>query len=770
MQMRRFIIFISLICAVNSGVAQSFVENDIEDILVGMDASLFRRYTPEVDPYGEATTYYRPVVSRYRRGLEWWLADEFVLPLSSVVSELDDVESERRVRLSGSTQDYIVGLYGRYSTMFDSGWSLNLGVDFRTGSDLNIEGVFREDIRGDLEVAKRLSNGGYISMSLDLPLLKRGLQSDATQEAITLTGDNLYNPTWGYYDGEVRNSRVSTYQIPSLDLRWQQHLFGKTDLVLNLSAEAGRRAISRLGWYDAANPNPDYYKNMPSYLSQGDTYEEISEIWRSQDPTYTQISWDRLISTNHLSQDGSAYYVLEDQVERRANVDAKILFSSSVGGGVDLIYGVSGEYRDSRRFKEVIDLLGADFLYDHDLFIGDYDNQGNDMQNNLRDPDREVGVGDRFGYDYTILGRGYALILGAEYHQDALSMRLRGEFGEYMQWRTGHYEKERFAGSASYGDSEMISMSQNAIDFSAGYSLSGRHHISMRGVWRTTPIDGTDLFIQPQNANRVIDNPTPRKMGSVEIGYRYEGTKFSLDMSGYLLSSRDETQVWSCYDDLSYTYSDVVVQGLSMRSLGIDLVGDYRVSSRFNWRFAVAVGDYTYDRTPTVTLYDDSDMTLLAETQSSALEGCKVGNAPQIQLSSSITFFADHGLIFTLNSSYSGGNYIAPSIVRRTDRVLAQAGSVEQRSEIITQEKQPDIFDLTASVVKTIFLRGDQRVSFNLRVNNLLGASDCVVYARESNRMLRSSGGSSTGVRYLEPNSYIYGVPRSFYLSCSYSF
>lgn len=774
--MKRSIILAAVLSVVTlyGVVAQSFVSDDLgdemEDMLVGVDLTLFRHYTLEVDPYGEATKYYRPTTSRYRRGLEWWLAEEFVNPLRSVVEEVSDLEEERRVRLYGSTQDYQIGLSASLSTQTSSGWGIVSRLDLRSGSDMNIDGVFRQELNGDLHLSKSLRRGGLLSFTVDLPLSMRGLQSGASQEAITLTGDNLYNPAWGLYDGEVRNSRVSTYYIPEVDIHFQHPISKSTTLILGLASQAGRRGITRLSWYDATNPQPDYYRNMPSYYSQDSNYDVVTEVWRNQDPNYTQIAWDDLIAVNQLSPDGDASYAVEDQVEISANVDLEAIFCSDVGGGVDLIYGVGGRYESSRRFKEMEDLLGAEYLFDYDLFVGDYDNTTTNMQNDLRNPDRKVGVGDRFGYDYTISGRGISFVLGAEYHKEALSLRVRGKFEEYAQWRTGHFEKERFSGDDSYGDSQSVAMSRNELDLSAGYSLGGRHNISLRGVWRTIPIDGSDLFIQVQSANRIIDDPTPRRVGSLELGYKYDAPHFSLDLSGYLLYSRDETQVWSCYDDFSYTYADVVVQGLSSRSLGLDLVGRYKVSSRLNWNFALTLGDYTYDQAPSVTLYDDSDMSLLAVTTSSALEGCKVGNAPQLLASSSLTFFADRGVILTLNGSYSAGNYIAPSIVRRTDRITLQAGSVEQLQSIVEQEALASIFDLSASIVKTIFLPNDRRLSFNFRVNNLLGVRDRVEYARESNRLLRTSGGSSTGVRYLEANRYIYGTPRTFYLSGGYYF
>ncbi len=741
-----------------------------EEELRGMDATLFHINVLDVDPYSDATKYYRPQLSQRRRGLDWWVVDDFVEPLKRVVEPLESLSPYSRVRLYGSTRGYQVGASAEFASTTRSGWNLRGDVDMRLGSDANVEGLFREQILGEFSASREFSRNHHLLLSIDAPIITRGLQSDASEEAITLTGDNLYNPSWGIYDGEVRNSRIARYATPQLSLNYQRPIADATHLVARFMAKAGRTSTSRLAWFDGYNPWPDYYQKLPSYAPAGDQRQEVEQMWRSGDTDYTQIGWERLVAINQLSADGSAHYIVEQQVEVLSEGMGEVLFSSDVGGGVDLIYGVRGEWRSGRNFKEVDDLLGAEYLLDHDLYIGDYAYLGNDMQNDMRNPDRKVTAGERFGYDYTARERGVAAVLALDYRTQALSLMVRGEFGEQTSSRIGHYEKERFAGELSYGESDRVSMANNSLNIAANYSLSGRHHLSARATLRQLPIDHRDLFIQVQCANRIVDNPSPRVMRSVGLGYRYESPDFILNAEAYLLSSRNETQVWSYYDDLSYTYSNVVCSGVGSRSVGLDLVAKYRVSKRLNWDIALAVGDFTYDCAPEVKLYDDVTMELFSTSQATAVEGSKVGNAPQVLLTSSLTFFVNYGLILSLDCSYGGCRYIAPSFTRRTDRVVLSANSPEMERQIVEQERLPDVYDATLSATKTWWLHGDNRISLNLRINNLFGDANRVEYGREANRILTTSDGSSSDSRYLEPSSYVYGTPRTLYISCSYSF
>ncbi len=237
-----------------------------------------------------------------------------------------------------------------------------------------------------------------------------------------------------------------------------------------------------------------------------------------------------------------------------------------------------------------------------------------------------------------------------------------------------------------------------------------------------------------------------------------------------MMWSRDDSETWRMYDDLSYTYSDCVVSGIGTSSVGVDIVCSYSAAQNLDFNLAIAAGNYRYDVAPEVTLYDDADITEYSRSTATAVEGCIVGNAPQIVVTAGLTYFINYGLILSVDSSYAGSRYVAPSFTRRTDRMLRGVNSPELVAEIAEQEQLDDVFDLTLSLVKVYWLTLGRRVSLMLRINNVLGTSPPVNYGREANRVLTHASGSTTGSTYLQPNSYTYGTPRTFYFSCNYYF
>lgn len=765
----KIILILALICL---QAKADEVSDVIIDPITDVDETLFRASIQSAgdEAYNEATKYYRSPVSQRRRGVDWWLSNEILQPKSEAKEDYEAMIDMSRIRMFGSTRGYTAGGNLILSTVTNRGWSLAADIDMRTGRDANISGVFSQDFRGDFHIGKLFDRDHYITIDLTTPIMMEGLQGGASHKAITLTGDNLYNPAWGFYDGEVRNSRVRRYRVPQLNIRYQRPIAGSTIGAIELNAKSGRSSVSRLGWYDGYNPTPDYYRKLPSYISNSETKAAVEQLWRDQNSDYTQIAWDDLVEANQRSTDGEAHYIIEDQVKQVANADAKLLFRSEIGDGIRMSYGAKIDIDKSRYFKEMNDLLGADHLTDIDQYVGDYAHLSNDMQNNLRDPNRKVVNGDKFGYDYTLSGINTLGIVSLEYRSNAISVELYGEFGEQRVERIGHFEKERFAGELSYGKSKSVTLPASSAKIDLDYAPNARHSISLSASTHRIAPQSKDLFIQEQNANRTIDNATSQSVSSAELKYNYASPDFTLNINGYFIRSRDQINTWQSYDDITYTYSDVVVSGIGSTSFGVEAVGYYELSKTFRIDMTIAAGDYTYDTAPTISLYDDTDMTLYSTSEADAVVGCKVGNAPQLLTTFGMTLFGKSSFIFSADCSYAGGRYIAPSFMRRSDRVIRATGSPEMESAIVAQSNLGSVVDVAAAVTKTFWLADDNRISLTLRVNNLLGDRDRIDYARESNRILRNSASSDTGAYYLQPNIYYYDTPRSYYISCNYLF
>ena len=205
--------------------------------------------------------------------------------------------------VSFTDRNYLAGAKLAFARPAGHGWDVAAAVEARTGRDMHVEGVFTNALTAGFRAARHFGEGHTLAFLLIVPPSVRGTRLSSVEEAFRLTGDNLYNPAWGFQDGKVRNSRVRRELVPLAAATYCVRLSPATWLDMAAGAEYGVRKYSALGWYDARTPMPDNYRYLPGYT--GDRETELA--WRSNDARYTQVCWDELIARNRMAGGHAVY-------------------------------------------------------------------------------------------------------------------------------------------------------------------------------------------------------------------------------------------------------------------------------------------------------------------------------------------------------------------------------------------------------------------------------------------------------------------------------
>ena len=663
---------------------------------------------------------------------------------------------------------YLGGVRATLNSLMRDGWSLSTYASAKGGNDLYVKGVYNNTIDVGLRLSKDFSYGATLSLVVLSSVGERGLRSGSTQESFTLTGDRLYNPTWGRQDGKVRNSRQRRDAIPFIALVFDSAIGNSTRMNFSVGGDYGRRGYTSLGWYDAMTPRPDNYRYMPSYYADEAIAGSVADEWRRGNEKYTQIDWNDLYTQNRRSADG-AVYAVEERVEQIANSQLSLQFTTYFGREFQLNYGVRAWRNSSRQYKQMDDLLGAYGLKDIDYYLIDDDTYSNNLQNNLLNPDRYVGDGDRFSYDYSLVDRGVTANIGFEYNTSRWQIDASLAIGGNSIFRKGYYEKELFAGDKSLGRSVVSHFAPYTFKVSAGYAFSVHHNLDFAMMLSTQTPDAEDLFLNPMYNNRVVDNPSLRKERAVELNYKYHSSSMDLVVSAFAVRSSDERDMFRAYDDLSTTYCDVDISGIGIARYGVEAAVRAYLSSRLQLEMTAAVGEYKYVDNPIVSHYADSDNSVVCNSSISDMSGCRVGGAPQTAVSASMTYFARRGWIFSGCVNFAGGRYVDPSFVRRTERVARQGAMSEEIYErFLAQQNLGNATTVDCSVAKW-FRVGQSRVSLSLMVNNLLGRDDIVYGGYESSRIRRYRSGAQM-VYAPQDDIITYSYPRTLYGVVSWKF
>ena len=124
------------------------------------------------------------------------------------------------------------------------------------------------------------------------------------QEAIDLSGDHLYNPTWGWQDGKKRSDNIRENFDPTLMFNY---IYKNEKTTVNTGAAVRwvHYARTRLSYYNGNDTRPDYYKNLPSYWTMlGNDNPEMAayytDLWEN-DENFRQLNWDSFYEANYLN-------------------------------------------------------------------------------------------------------------------------------------------------------------------------------------------------------------------------------------------------------------------------------------------------------------------------------------------------------------------------------------------------------------------------------------------------------------------------------------
>lgn len=252
----------------------------------------------------------------------------------------------------------------------------------------------------------------------------RGQSTAVTQEVYDLTnqynsnqwGWNNYNPAWGYQNGKVRNSRTVRAYDPTFIAAYDFKLGENQKIHAALGAHYSFYSNSAIQFYNAPDPRPDYYRNLPSYLIDGqltaqgsyirsdyagrplgeadengvllhpqtyngttvghsmdyDAFKTLTDLWTSRDSKTTQIDWDAIYAANYannyVNPNACARYILERRHNDIAEIVGNFNYRDTRFKHLTITAGLDVKQSFGLHYKTVDDLLGGNQWMDVDAF------------------------------------------------------------------------------------------------------------------------------------------------------------------------------------------------------------------------------------------------------------------------------------------------------------------------------------------------------------------------------------------------------------------
>jgi len=304
--------------------------------------------------------------------------------VTNIIVRASEQRAGTSVSYSMANKSYRNRVMLKYSTgMMENGWAFTVSGSSRWAQEGYVRGAFYEAYAYFAAAEKRINESHSVGLVVMGSPSRRGKTGVGTAEIYELSGDNFYNSNWGYQNGVVRNARVGTFHQPRTILSHYWKITPEMKLTTSASFMAGRGGSTALNWYDAADPRPDYYRNLPSYYEEGDyEYDYLTEMWQTSE-TFRQLDWDAFYDANRKNlytvedadnTEGNdvtgnrAKYIVEERRYDLQRIDFSSLYTYDFKENMKLVSGINYMSNKTHCYKLVEDLLGADWWLDIDQF------------------------------------------------------------------------------------------------------------------------------------------------------------------------------------------------------------------------------------------------------------------------------------------------------------------------------------------------------------------------------------------------------------------
>ena len=551
---------------------------------------------------------------------------------------------------------YRLRVMASYATgQMDNGWAFAANVSARLGGNDWIDGVYYRSFAYYLAADKTFDRANKISLVFFATPGQRGAQNASTQEVYDLMGDNMYNSNWGYQNGRVRNARVRKTNEPVAIFRYEYTPSDKFEGSLTALYRFGKNGYTALDWYDAQDPRPDYYRNLPSYFMDENAdmnrnnfmkYAWAKEVWThsSYYPNLTHVDWDRLYNVNRLQENGRSKYVQEERRVDQRDFNLAANFKWRPADFVTVTGGLNAKINKTEYYKVIADLLGGEYFLDIDNFAErDFAATPYKLQNDLDfykvyGQGRVLHVGDKYGYDYYANVREYGAWLNGRFSVGNFSANIGGRIGYEAFWREGLVRKGLFPGLdangqvivingqtieptydhngrvvTSYGMSEVSRFLTYAGKLGLNYVIGGNQRVFANVGYFADAPKFNQAFLSPRTRNSIVDNLTTVKTFSSDVNWQYSGNGINARITAYYTTINDQSKVMSAYDDLQNAFSNFALTGIDQTNMGIEVgfkIPTYVIPS-LSLQGVLSLGRYVYTSNPTMVQTIDNSASLV---------------------------------------------------------------------------------------------------------------------------------------------------------------
>lgn len=550
--------------------------------------------------------------------------------------------------------------------MSDKGWAMTL-QGTRTEGEGYVDGTQFLGWSYYLNIAKQINANHLLTFSVIGAKQQHGQRQNMLPLSTFKDSPNgiRQNNDWGKLGGDVVQVEDNFYHKPQIALNHYWTISENTELATTAYVSTGTGG----GGGTAGD-----YSLFANRTGSGGTQ-------------YGYIDLDNIVSVNEeaaANGDGAVSYLRASRNDHKWFGLLSVLtqdFGSNfvLSGGIDLRH-----YRGSH-FREITNLLGAQYVVD---------------DSDVNNPNRVIGVGDKFSYNNDGIVNWIGGFAQGEYTLNNLTI-----FASATVSNSSYKREDYFL----YTPDQQLSEAYNFLGYifkaGANYNIGDHHNVFLNtGYFERAP------FMNAVFANNTNDgnaDAVNEKVLGLEAGYGVRYGKLSMNINLYRTNWQDKTftQRVQTPDGSEITAN---VQGVNALHQGAEIELNYNPLPKLRIRGSASVGDWRWQNDLIdVPLFDGNTQVGSVDLY---IADVKVGDAAQ----TTAAFGADYELFdgFSVNGDFT----YADNLYARFDPL--QRGDAPAPGETNPQALEVPAFGLFDFGFRYSFPIGNMNASLNGRLNN----------------------------------------------------
>ncbi len=538
----------------------------------------------------------------------------------NIISKATDYEEGGNVYIAAGNNGYSKIGFGLSSGLTDNGWAFTISGS-RTAGDGYVDATQFLSYAYYANIAKRINKKHDLTLTV---IGAKQVHGQRQNQSLLTEYENSargirFNPDWGYKNGQSTNIEDNFYHKPQISLNHYWKINSTTHLSTAFYASFGTGGG---GGTLGVNKFTD-----PDYRVDG------------------VVDLDRIVSENRAVKEFGAESILRASRNDHQWYGVLSQFTKELGSNFSLLAGLDLRYYKGKHYREVTDLLGADYWLDND---------------NINNPANVARVGDKIDYYNDGIVNWIGGFFQMEYAKDRLSafITLNGSNTAYT--RVDYFNNldsdpnQRIGGFNFFG---------YGVKGGVNYNLTEIHNVFANiGYFEKAP-DFRAVF--PNFTNETVnDEAVNQKIFSAELGYGLRTQNFTLNVNVYRTEWLDRTFT----DGFRGPNGEELIAnilGVDALHQGIEFDGVWRAHSRLTLTGMLSIGDWTWqDDIENLEIFDGD--TKVGEVDA-FIAGLHVGNAAQITGALGLTYKLMPNLRISMDYNYYDKLYARYDPIDRSD-------------------------------------------------------------------------------------------------------